>query len=223
MAQDSTAASRSGHAHGSPPMTPDLALVDPDLAAALRALLPDSGDCLAPRPRALPVAGPSEVAWKDERRSAPDHRRLRRSVATAGAWLLLGGIVASPLLAFLPPASAPIILDTPESHASPKETVDGSITGLTIRWRDVSGAVLYNVILTRGSKRFDRWTLQPHIRIEESKTRGMPALRYAWFVYPGFKSNVGRLRYGGVVAHGGIKVRGELRSNARPSAETPGP
>jgi hypothetical protein len=71
------------------PISPELALVDPELAARLRALLPDPGDCLAPRPRAAaPASLPAAV-----QEAAPPVRprpRWRRTVLLAGLVFAVG-------------------------------------------------------------------------------------------------------------------------------------
>jgi hypothetical protein len=67
-------------------LSPELALVDPELAARARAALPDRGVLqLAPRPRAAPVAPPTETRVS---RAYPLWARL-----TAALWLLVLGIL----------------------------------------------------------------------------------------------------------------------------------
>ena len=99
-------------------VSPELALVDPDLGARLRASLPGPPDCLEPRarpvpalqasipaafPPALPPAPPT--ATRAASRPAPPPRRFERVVATA-LWTPIVAVVASSLLAFISTGSS---------------------------------------------------------------------------------------------------------------------
>src|SRR3954454_18557952 len=77
-------------------ISPELALVDPVIATAARARLPDPSDCLARRPR-----GASVEAGAVEPEQRQPHRFLH-TVGTTAAWLVLFAVIGSPLLAFLP-------------------------------------------------------------------------------------------------------------------------
>ncbi len=215
------------------PISPELVLVDPDLAAAARASLPEPPDCLATRPRIQGEPTPSAVAPPhvgrvEDRPRARGRRGLLRSALTAGAWLVLAGVMATPLLAFLPPARAPSLvgalpIQPPQlSTRPPQPVVEEGIkdrSGSIIRWRPVSGASFYNVILVRGSQRVDLWPTLPRVRVANSSPsnlRSTPKMSYSWFVYPGFKPSKGKVRYGPLVAHGVVAVKpGTLRPEAR--------
>lgn len=212
---------------GTQALSPELALVDPDLAAAARALLPEPADCLATRPRTQPRSTSGTAASVDPTSNVAEHRRTprraRRNVVAAGAWLVLAGIVASPLLAFLPPTQAPTLVDAlPVPQPASSASDGGVISGPTIRWRPVAGASLYNVILVDGSRRVDLWPTRPRVRVTRSRRanlRPTPTVRYSWFVYPGFKLPGRGVRYGSVIAHGTIVVElGTLRSDVRPAS-----
>ena len=206
------------------PISPELALVDPDLRAAARALLPEPADCLAVRPRAprplpQPQAAVAPARDTSEARRLRGPRRVLRGAVTAAAWVVLAGIVASPLLAFLPPSRAPSIVDAPSAEPPPPATPNGgtrTVTGSTIRWHAVPGASQYNLILVRGSRRVDFWPTKPIARVTRAPRAGeagMPVVTYSWFVYPVFRSSSGKVRYGKVVDHGAIAVRpGTLRA-----------
>ena len=106
-------------------VSPELALVDPELAERLRASLPDPPDCLAPRLRVAPLVRANPVApippplaepvlsppvvlaplpgsWEPPSKS---RRRFERALNTA-LWTPLAAVVGSSLLAFIPTASS---------------------------------------------------------------------------------------------------------------------
>ena len=105
-------------------VSPELVLVDPELAASARALLPPPADCLARRAqvetrpsaaRSSPVDG--NGADRERRRSGSARSgkvgskrvvavRLIRGAAAFAAWAAVAALVASPLLAFIPPSQS---------------------------------------------------------------------------------------------------------------------
>ena len=116
-------------------ITPELALVDPALAAEARELLPLPGDCLAPRRppvaamtwHAQPVVEGGQVETV-----RPELSRRRRSVqriAIALTWLVVAAILGSSLLAFIPPRGSsrpqlppPVLADEPSKGADKRES-----------------------------------------------------------------------------------------------------
>ena len=199
------------------PISPELVLVDPEFARLARASLPAPPDCLAARqPLASPPSDYSTPATL--RRATEIERRrdgqLRRAVAAAG-WVLVAGVVASPLLAFMPQRSAPRIIEAP----SPARAVTQAGTGAeeragVISWPKVPAAAFYNLILVHATERVDLWPTEPNARIEPVEPTGSatPLVVYHWFVYPAFRRPSGKVRYGVVTARGSITVRGSLRT-----------
>ncbi len=73
-------------------ISPELALVDPELAERARKLLPDPGDVLAPRPRvAVAVAPPAPVVAQPAEPARP-RRRWLRTVVLAGLVFVVGAV-----------------------------------------------------------------------------------------------------------------------------------
>jgi hypothetical protein len=110
-------------------LSPELALVDPDLAAIARAMLPAPPDCLAARVMALPQPAsrpPPEIASQppltphDPWLPTPASRRRRPSLGALAGTLFATLVIVSPALDLIPwIGAAPPTLVGPERPADP--------------------------------------------------------------------------------------------------------
>ena len=220
-------------------ITPELALVDPDLAAAARVWLASPGDCLAPRLRPAPAAV-VRVPGRAQETRPPRSARLRRTtvrLAVAATWLVAIGIVGSSLLAFVPPprSSRPQIQDDgaasvagtvpqPSPQVEPSARIQAqergsAVTtpngGIEIRWPTDRRASLYNVIVLRDGARIDLWPTTNKAASTPPAAlwiaRRARGIQYRWFVYPGYRSGKS-VHYGHVLAQGSTTARSVPRS-----------
>jgi hypothetical protein len=193
-------------------VSPELALVDPDLAARARRALPE----------------PDTFAWLEATRRvpatpAPPARRL--DLARAGRSAVLVLLAASLLVnadllferrdaapASLSRAAAPAArkqpprygvrgaerkLVAPARRAAPPQRHRASAgspasapaKSLRLKWPKASSAVQYDVVIWRGHERvLDLWTRVPQLDVATlpcSQARKLtPRARHLWFVYP---------------------------------------
>jgi hypothetical protein len=168
-------------------LSPELALVDPDLAAAARALLPE------------PLLFRPTYTRHVRRRRARSWRLERRDLAIAAVGLLTGvGVGAAVTRAG----------DHAGSTTQQAAVAPGPVT---VRW-DGSAPYFDFVLWRDGTRVLDAWPTTPQTVVPAAWTyRGkryeLAPGRYAWFVYPG----VGRrsaARYGALTASGQFTVAG---------------
>jgi hypothetical protein len=186
------------------PVSPELALVDPELAARARRQLPEPPDALARRPPGptMPVA----PASADPDRSLTDVARA----ATSLRFVVVAVMLAS---AFLGPVAVDLLSRSGNAGASgsggestavprPVTSVPGpGGPGVELRWQSVSGAVSYDVIVWRGGARvLDLWPTGSRVRIPYA---ALDPGRYLWFVYPRAGSGRG---FGPLAGHGSFAV-----------------
>jgi hypothetical protein len=193
------------------PISPELALVDPELARRARALLPV--------PAGFEVLRESVAAAP----SPPPRRlRARRDVLTrVAAWLALPSIALN--IAFLrtdsaaqpsPVSAAPRVVTVTVAPVAPKSEArvrkrtrprQSAVAAArherrvrpgravarprrVLRWPASRRAVTYDVVVWRGHRRIaDVWTSKPNVTVDEVACRGPRKLRsgrYLWFVYP---------------------------------------
>lgn len=197
--------------------SPELILVDPELALAARRLLDDPGDCLARRfwpgattgPARRPEPATSTVLAHGERHLPRAERPLPSFLAVLGA-LLTALVVGSPLLDLLPAdVERPSFARTGErGPAAGTETESDASKPVRLQWREVRGADFYDVVLWREGRRVtDLWPKTNAVAIENTGD-GATALgpgTYQWFVFPAFNED-GSTRFGASVARGKFRV-----------------
>ena len=231
------------------PLSPELALVDPELAARARAALPELRlDEPAPRPAEAP---------------RPQPRSRVRGVRAATTVVLVASLALnvnlltehrSPAQAEAPPAAA-VTAAPPRTETAPggvKAAVEvrkttattasklrlpkrprstaPTISPAALHWPATRTARNYDVVLWRGHRRVaDVWTKRPGVDL-----RTLPCIerrplakggRYLWFVYPLLQSRP-QARFGPLIRWGVLKVpRGGLScgrgTGARPRPASP--
>lgn len=184
-------------------ISPELVLVDAALRESALRLLPEPGDCLAPRPPEPRPRGRVQTAVSS-----------RPSVLIVVAALLVAGLIGTPARDWLPfgkaagppqPAagSANPLLPSTSGGQSAAHTVLG------LRWREARGAAFYDLVLLRGGGRIVRLRLtgnrvRPAAVIQRAGSRLVPG-SYFWYVLPAFEDG-GRVRLGDVLAIGLLSV-----------------
>ena len=167
-------------------ISPELALVDEELNAYGRQVLADFPHRMAASAPPPPIRG---------------RRRWRLPVVVAGCvFLTTAAILESSFSA---------------SGAQTREAAPASVTETVsqepqpapesrrLRWRSVSGAAFYNVILWRNGERvLDLWPRTAVVRLPVPRLA--PGV-YQWFVYPVLQRRKDQ-RFGTLAAHGTLRI-----------------
>jgi hypothetical protein len=175
-------------------LSPELALVDPDLAAAARALLPEPS-----------LVRPTHTRHVRRRRSR-SWRFQRRDLAIAIVGLLAGVAMGAAVTRTGDRAGSA----TREVAVTPTPT-SAAGAPVTLSWS--GSAPYFDVVLWRDGKRIlDAWPTRPSTVVPAAWTyRGtrhqLSRGRYAWFVYPGV-GHRSDARYGALSASGQFIVVG---------------
>jgi hypothetical protein len=175
-------------------LSPELALVDPDLAAAARALLPEL--------RVVRPAHTSQIRRRRIRSWPLERRDLAIAAVGLCAGVALGAAVTRTgdqggIAARQPPVAAAL--------TSPARSP------VSLRW--TGAAPYFDVVLWRDGKRIlDAWPTSPSTVVPATWTyRGkryeLTSGRYAWFVYPGLGRRADA-RYGALTASGQFTLAG---------------
>jgi hypothetical protein len=191
-------------------VSPELVLVDPELAAALRETA---------------VAAPSIADGKRRPAAAspaPEPSVRRMTMAALGAvaaLLLLQESAGSPeeratrSSAALPILLPPIAAGRTDASPRPLSTRRASVRhapqrlrrrppAAIVSWPEVQGADYYDLVLWRdGHRVLDLWPRAPRQALSR-----VPAGRYLWFAYPGFGSPSSG-RFGKLAGAGSVLVR----------------
>lgn len=197
-------------------ISPELVLVDPELARLARATLREPGSFGTPRPR----PGPRLQLVVDVPPSAEDrvprHLRARTMLALlagvallgTGALTVTGGAITwMGSLGGRHPTAAPKVSPLPKSHS--QEALTQSARLLT--WPRVPAASYYDFILWHDGRRvLDEWPSEPRSTVPVAWSfRGVTYTlvpgRYDWFAYAGFGATAAR-HYGALAGSGVLVV-----------------
>ena len=212
------------------PISPELALVDPEFAARARALLPEPAAPVVDVAPSPPPAGRGP--------------RFHRAFLRASAWLVIpsvalniallrtdGAAEPGPTLAATPrPTTAVTIalraLQPPSSKPPKLAGVESArhiriapprVATRVLRWPASARSKAYDVVVWRGHRRVaDVWTSKPKVTIAALACRGSRPLRagrYLWFVYPLVDAHP--RRYGHLAKWGRFAVAAGTRCRPR--------
>ena len=197
------------------PLSPELALVDPELAARAREALPD---------RLLADERPRDEEVR-ERRSYATFARVAGLLALLASLTLNVNLLAErrpndqEQAAAGPNTGAVKAATAVRSHVRPTRTSPSPrklevtrsprkvpVTS-PLRWRRSAGATGYDVVIWQGHRRvLDVWTTRPQVDLSALSCAQRRKLakngRYLWFVYPMFRSKA-PTRFGALV-HWGV-------------------
>jgi hypothetical protein len=197
-----------------PPISPELALVDADIA---RTTAEERTQGLSAEPSASGAAA-ARISTRDAvaTRVPPNGRRRRRVLIAALAALLAVLVATAALLSFgwhsaAPPASstnAATPPHKPKARSLPRthRAVPTPQRDVTISWPAAKRADVYNLVLLRGRKRIDLWPVKNTAKISTSTGNTRLATgTYRWYVYAGARTGK-RVRYGALLAHGTVRI-----------------
>ena len=185
---------------GLEPISPELALVTPELAARARAALPElDPDAWIPRP--FDRTASAVAVEVSEELAEPG---FAHTLAQLVRWTLIAvavAFLATTAMTALGGDSQPELVDTP------------AVVRPTVSWPDAEGADYYNFQLHRGGRKvWDAWLTTERITLPKAWTyAGIPRQLepgiYIWFVWPGYgpraKSDYGPLLRRGILTVGG--------------------
>jgi len=172
-------------------ISPELVLVDPELAAVARLHLPEPGS-FGRRPQTTSV----EVAES-------------RSRSTRHRWWLSQPLI---LLVFVGVVSSALFIgravsSVPRPWLSQTVTADSALQ--TITWRSVAGATYYDLVVWQDGRRvLDLWPTAAAVRVPLNagdRGDGLGAGHYMWFAYPGFGAKASK-KYGALAGSGAFVV-----------------
>jgi hypothetical protein len=191
------------------PISPELALIDPELAQRARALLPDFESGLdLPRERAdVTTPSPAGRSW-----IRPE------TIGRVAVWLVIPSMALNIALLRTDSAAEPLPAPSASSSrtasagtgrparrpATAKPKPEGKRAGVEsarhvrtarpriaqrmLRWPASAKSKAYDVVVWRGHRRIaDVWTAEPKVTVAAIACGGGRALaagRYLWFVYP---------------------------------------
>ena len=179
------------------PVTPELALVDPDLAARAR--------------QSSTTHAPTEAVVASEGRDASRSRssELADDVDWTASSFRIAVVVLMVASAFLGPAVSDLMTRRSDAGASVPSAQIGSRRApdlrvspiRVLRWQGVAGATLYDLVLWRdGVRMLDIW---PHVPRANVPTASLEPGTYRWVVY-WTKSRGAR---GGAIGRGAFTIR----------------
>lgn len=168
-------------------ISPELVLVDPELAEVARLHLPEPGS-FGRRPQAASI----EVAQSESR-----SRRHRWWLSQPLILLVFIGLIGSAL--FIGRATSSV----PRPWLSQTDVQ-------TITWQPVAGATYYDLVVWQDGRRvLDLWPTAAAVSVPTNASDrggdGLGAGQYLWFAYPGFGAKSSR-KYGALAGSGAFVV-----------------